>query len=151
MMTTRSPFGVRRTGCAPRTSRLWWLGALLLAVLYAHGIGVEGASAHTTPAIVTSSIAVDRASESAAGHADTSEPASDGSRGHGHDEGSSHAAGECLSGQPQDGPSLAAPCVSALGSAFEYGGPGGGITSSGGSGPEAHAPPPSQQAAVLRT
>ncbi|MGW1023568.1 hypothetical protein ACWD4J_07585 [Streptomyces sp. NPDC002577] len=127
MITARPPFGARRTCRRAGALRLCWLGVLLLGVLYAHGIGVEGGSGHLSPETVTSSVAVartvdrtpspgvasahdaDAAGEDASGDDASGDP--DGT-GHRHGEGSSHPGGECLSVQPQDGPCLAAPAMS---------------------------------------
>ncbi|MER5182978.1 hypothetical protein ABT009_32270 [Streptomyces sp. NPDC002896] len=118
MITTRPPFGARRTCRSAGVLRLCRLGVLLLGVLYAHGIGVEGGSGHISPGTVTSSVAADRTVDripgpipvpgGASAHGADAAGDPDGT-GHHHGEDSPHPGGECLSAQPQDGPSLAAP------------------------------------------
>ncbi|WP_328680670.1 DUF6153 family protein [Streptomyces sp. NBC_00322] len=138
MITARSPFGVRRSRPLARTSRLWWLGLLLFGVLYSHGIGVEGGSGHISPETLTASVT------SAQQH--SSDPAS----GHHDGEESPHPEGDCLSGQPQDGPFLAAPCSPALDSPTASGAQPAAAARSNDGRRDGHAPPDPARPAILR-
>lgn len=104
MVTARSPFGTpgarRRAGAA----RVLWLGALLLTLLFAHGMGVEGQAGHVSPVAVTSSVLAADAHAKAHAKARASDRPQDAHHGT-HDapgDGDDHPGGECLSAQPQD-------------------------------------------------
>ncbi|WP_267241624.1 hypothetical protein [Streptomyces sp. PR69] len=89
--------------------RLLWTAIALFAFLYAHGVSADAAVDHLAagPAV---------AAASAHGHTSQSTPpdrrgpADRHDEGHGH----SHAAEECVPGQPQQGPALDAPSACAL-------------------------------------
>ncbi|MEU9012367.1 DUF6153 family protein [Streptomyces sp. NPDC048479] len=145
MISARSPVGVRRSRLGAGTSRLWWLGILLLGVLHTHGIGVEGGSGHISPATMTSAVAVAQQDTPGSAADAAPGPASD----HDNGEDAPHPGGECLSRQPQDGPILAAPCSPGPDSAAAGANPRG-IGSSDGGGHGGHASPDPHQAAILR-
>ncbi|MGP3925139.1 DUF6153 family protein [Streptomyces sp. 8N616] len=113
---------VRPTSSLPRTRLTWagllrvsWLAALLLGLLYTHGVSGESAAAHMS----TGSTA---ASAHASSHAAEVHPAGGGtpaehSDGHhepapaDHDDEAGHAGPSCLSGKPQQGVDLPEPCT----------------------------------------
>ncbi|OAH11126.1 hypothetical protein [Streptomyces jeddahensis] len=173
MITARPPFGARRTcrgACrGAGVLRLCWLGVLLLGVLYAHGIGVEGASGHVSPETVTAAVAVDRSADLVTSSAAVDRrphlfPAPGGAPAHGtdaagdpdgtghhHGEDSPHPGGECLSAQPQDGPSLAVPATACTPDVTAtHSGLSSGTVSPDGAWRGSHGPPYSGRTAVLR-
>ncbi|MFD8192351.1 hypothetical protein [Streptomyces wuyuanensis] len=93
-----------RTGLPAGPLRMLWLVALLFGFLYTHGVNAETAASHTTPSA---------AAHFAPGH--HAEPV-DGRPTSDRDEGGqhSHPAGECVSGQPQQGSGLSAPAQAVL-------------------------------------
>ncbi|WP_408909807.1 DUF6153 family protein [Streptomyces luteolus] len=100
---TTTPLRARRQVAGPL--RLFWFAALILGLLYTHGVSSETAAHHVAPSAPSASIA---ATTSAAQDEPAAPPA-------GHDGGSTdHAAEECLSGQPQQGVDLPAPCSTPL-------------------------------------
>ncbi|MFG3497077.1 hypothetical protein [Streptomyces sp. NPDC047928] len=118
MVTARSLLGagrVRSAAGAPRSPwpRLLWLGGLLLALLYSHGLGVEGGQGHLDPGSSTFAATADSvpgATVPGATVPGDGEGAYGGGAHHEHEsETPVHSGGACLSGQPQDGPFVAEP------------------------------------------
>ncbi|MFI6642042.1 hypothetical protein [Streptomyces sp. NPDC050504] len=98
MVTARSPFGTPGARRPAGAARVLWLGALLLTLLFAHGMGVEGQSGHVSPVAVTSSVLAADAHTHADPGATTPDHGTHDAPGDGDD----HPGGECLSAQPQD-------------------------------------------------
>lgn len=96
--------------------RICVLAALLLAVLYTHGVSAEGAAGHAHPGAVGSAAAPHMEEPAAGGHGHEGPGAHpDGLPGDREDApGPDHAAHHCVSGQPEQGVPLAAPCESSL-------------------------------------
>lgn len=116
MVTARSLFGIRRARPHTGVARLLWLGALLLALVYAHGLGVEGGSGHVSANTVTWSSAqlaeggeTGEAQAHDAGGADEMSDAEAHRIPHEHQD-APHPGGECLSGKPQDDLMAGGPC-----------------------------------------
>ncbi|WP_434594106.1 DUF6153 family protein [Streptomyces sp. A5-4] len=83
--------------------QVFWLAALLLGLLYTHGVSAESAAAHGSPGGTTTT------AMASSPHADHEvAPAH-----HGGGE-AEHAAESCVSGQPQQGADLPAPCAKPL-------------------------------------
>ncbi|WP_188298511.1 hypothetical protein [Streptomyces sp. CBMA156] len=101
MVTARSPLRTRRAHPRGVAARLFWLGALLIAVFTAHGFGAENGAGHIDPIRIVFS-----AQTPAAG--DTAPPSrhqeNHPEHGQEHDEDADHPGGDCLSGKPEDGP-----------------------------------------------
>ncbi|UQA91067.1 hypothetical protein [Streptomyces halobius] len=120
MVTAWSPSSMLRARSSAGPLRLLWLAALLLGVLFTHGVSVESAEGHTTAGITAPvyAAAVNHEGQTGeAGHGDDvayTSPALVAADDRHDGEGSSHPAEECLSGQPHQGPDLAAPCLSPL-------------------------------------
>jgi hypothetical protein len=94
-----------------------WLAALLLSIAFTHGVSAESAEGHMTAGVtapVHASTGIHEGHASGAAHSDdvayaALEAAAVDDRHDG--DGSSHPAQECVSGQPQQGLNLAAPCL----------------------------------------
>ncbi|WP_443056089.1 DUF6153 family protein [Streptomyces sp. NBC_00239] len=86
----------------PQLSRLLWLGALLLGLLYTHGVDSGSAAAHRSSGVVAT------VPTSATGWS-TADECHDGS----HE--SPHTVEACAAGQPTSGFDVSAPAVSPLG------------------------------------
>ncbi|WP_175408349.1 hypothetical protein [Streptomyces sp. TRM64462] len=121
MVTTRSLFGVRpgvrvrrarrHAGAAAGTP--WWPVALLLAVFWMHGLGVESGTGHVdvgTAALAT--VATAEHTGALAPHVPAPEHRP---QPQDPDEHTAHPGGVCLSGQPEDGPALGSPGPAAPG------------------------------------
>ncbi|MDQ8706536.1 hypothetical protein RCO28_29285 [Streptomyces sp. LHD-70] len=97
---TTSPLRARAQLAGPL--RLFWFGVIILSLLYTHGVSSETSAHHVAPS--ASAAATTPAVQNEHGVA----PAE-------HDgESDDHAAEECLSGQPQQGVDLPAPCSTPL-------------------------------------
>ncbi|HCA84472.1 MAG TPA: hypothetical protein DEQ61_02570 [Streptomyces sp.] len=104
-----------RTRASAGPLPLLWLAVLLLSIVFTHGMTAESAEGHVTAGVaapVSASAGIHEGHTGGAGDAvayaslevETSEDRHDG-------EGSAHAGQECVSGQPQQGLDLAAPCL----------------------------------------
>ncbi|MBO1418841.1 hypothetical protein [Streptomyces sp. FH025] len=100
MVTVRSPFRARRAHPRGVVARLFWLGALLIAVFAAHGISPEGEAGHTGPGQIV------RSAGFSTDHRDA-QPVESTHRD-GHDD-AGHPEADCLSGKPDDGPATDTP------------------------------------------
>ncbi|OEJ21986.1 hypothetical protein AR457_39390 [Streptomyces agglomeratus] len=90
------------------------LAALLLTLMYSHGVSAESATGHAHLGAPTTAAALNVADPGSAGH---SHEAPDPHSGQGHTDPHQdapaepdHAAHQCVSGQPQQGAALPAPC-----------------------------------------
>lgn len=109
----------RATRDAPRSRsraagpwRTWVLAALLLALMYTHGVSAESAAGHAHPGAPTNTASLNVQDSGSAEH---SHEAPDPHSGQGHTDHQDapepdHAAHQCVSGQPQQGAALPAPC-----------------------------------------
>jgi hypothetical protein len=94
-----------------RAAGRWWTGvlaALLLALMYTHGVSGESAAGHAHPAVTLAT-----QDASAAEHSHDGLGGSHSDQRHAdHDDApdSEHAAHQCVSGQPEQGAALPAPC-----------------------------------------
>lgn len=120
MVTAWSRSGLLRARTSAGPLGLLWLAALLLSILFTHGVSPGGAEGHLTAVVTTpayASAGSHQGHTSGAAHSDdvaypslqsmVAEDRHDG-------DGSSHSAQQCVSGQPQQGPDMAAPCLAAL-------------------------------------
>ncbi|MFD7233181.1 hypothetical protein [Streptomyces sp. NPDC059881] len=107
MVTAWSSCNKPRARLSAGAWRMLWMAALLFGFLYTHGASAETAASHLT------SVAVAPAAHSVPGHA-ADEPDRHTPPGHNDEEDDSHPAGECVSGQPQQGPGLSAPSLTPL-------------------------------------
>ncbi|GAA1415151.1 hypothetical protein GCM10009601_04240 [Streptomyces thermospinosisporus] len=112
MVTAWSSWRMDRTrfGAGPLL-RVLALAVLLFGVLVSHGAYVETANGHlSTSASTPAALSADdiRHAGAESGTRFTAEAA-----GHHGDHESSHPGEQCVSGQPQQGPALAAPCFAA--------------------------------------
>lgn len=120
MVTAWSPSGLLRARSSAGPLRLLWLAALLLSVAFTHGVHAESAEGHAMPGATASahvSIGMEKGHTGGAGHTDDDAyPSPDvAAADDRHDgDGSSHPAQTCMSGQPQQGMNLAAPCLAPL-------------------------------------
>lgn len=103
------------TWCRPsrRPLRVLWVAALLLGLVYAHGVSAEGVAGHLAFGAVDQGATVSQgdtgtASVAAEKMSDGGVESQGGHRNGNHD--SSHPAHECLVGQPQYGSVWVAPC-----------------------------------------
>lgn len=117
MVTAWSPSVM--TWCRPsrRPLRVLWVAALLLGLVYAHGVSAEGVAGHLAFGAVDQGAPVSQADARTASVA--AEEMSDGgveSRDdhHNGNHDSSHPVHECLVGQPQYGSGWVAPCPAVL-------------------------------------
>ncbi|MFD4659792.1 hypothetical protein ACFWP2_29665 [Kitasatospora sp. NPDC058444] len=94
MVTARSPLRTRRARPRGVAARLFWLGALLVAVFASHGFGAETGAGHTDP------IRIVWSAPEGPHTAHSPQPAHHQE----HDEDADHPGGDCLSGKPEDGP-----------------------------------------------
>lgn len=109
----------RATRSAPRSRfraagpwRMWVLAALLLTLMYSHGVSAESAAGHAHLGAPTNTAALNAPDPDPAAH---SHEAPDPHSGQGHTDHQDapepdHAAHQCVSGQPQQGAALPAPC-----------------------------------------
>ncbi|MGP3968189.1 DUF6153 family protein [Streptomyces sp. 6N223] len=111
MVTDRSRSGTRWDRPWTRPLRLAWLSALLLGLVYMHGVNAESVMAHAAPGPAVpmdrtgqdeSHVSDDCASETGSADADHDDD-------HHDDHDSPHPEQDCAAGQPQNGPGLAAP------------------------------------------
>lgn len=100
-----------RTYAGPR--QLLWLAVLLFSLVLTHGLSVESAEGHSAPAPGTAASAPAAVAHAAVAHVPDADAGtdSDPGPGHGPEQDSRHAADECLSGQPEQGPELDGPCL----------------------------------------
>ncbi|MFI0259583.1 hypothetical protein ACH4OW_11170 [Streptomyces sp. NPDC017056] len=152
MVTARSPFGVQRSRPSASPFCALWLAVLLLGLMYTHALSAWSVVGHG-PANAATAMAV---AHFPSGGGEMSVPAADArvdtvrpAERH-HDRELPHPAGECVSGQPQQGPAVAAPCPAPLdraptASALTGNGAGRALPASG-----AFSPGNAEQAAVLR-
>ena len=97
---TSSPLRARTQLAGPLW--LFWFAALILGLLYTHAVSSETAAHHVAPSVSTAATTPAEQDEGAVSPAE-------------HDDGpADHAAEECLSGQPQQGVDLPAPCSTPL-------------------------------------
>lgn len=90
-----------------RPLRLVWLCALLLGLVYMHGVNAESVMAHAaTPGL---SVPMDDCTSQDDSDESPAQTGSADADHHDDDHGSSHPAQECAAGQPQHGPGPAAP------------------------------------------
>jgi hypothetical protein len=101
VVTAWSPSDTLRGRPWTRPLRLAWLCALLLGLVYMHGVSTEGVAAHLSPGTPAPAASVHHDEAAVFEH----EP---DAHHDGHD--SSHPGQECAAGQPQHGGGLAAPC-----------------------------------------
>lgn len=107
MVTAWSPLCKPRARSSAGPLRVLWLAALLFGFLYSHGVSSESAAGHLSTSAVAFS--------AHPAHDQTAQRQLQVSHGHNDDDqGSSHPAEECASGQPQQGPGLSAPSVTPL-------------------------------------
>ncbi|MFI9201570.1 DUF6153 family protein [Streptomyces sp. NPDC053048] len=96
-------------------SRLLWLALLLFGFLYTHGISGESAVSHSTgspvamPTFVHTGKSHEAQGGSDPGSASSTVLKQDDTNGHHGNDETAHAAEECASGKPQEGPDLSAP------------------------------------------
>lgn len=117
MVTDRPTVSLLRACRTPAgLLRFSWLAALLLGLLYTHGISGETPAGHMTAGTAMTATASSHeahpvgggtTSESGGEHQESA-PAHDGDE-------TGHAAEGCLSGQPQQGADLPAPCTTPMG------------------------------------
>ncbi|MGW1375539.1 hypothetical protein ACWD6P_14860 [Streptomyces sp. NPDC002446] len=109
MVTTWSTSGMSRARSSAGPLRVWWVAMVLFSLVYAHGVSAEGIAGHLGASAAASVVAekAEKADEAAQAQAAIAP------HGGGHGE-HSHPAEDCQSGQPQQGPALAAPCASPL-------------------------------------
>ncbi|MGY5080926.1 hypothetical protein ACWIGX_28180 [Streptomyces nigrescens] len=93
--------------------RVLWLAALLLGLLYTHGVSTESAAGHTSPMSVS---AAAPASSGDAGHGVPAQHAVEDAvpDEHDGDHEAEHPAQDCLSSQPEHGADLPVPCLAPL-------------------------------------
>lgn len=121
MVTAWSRSSLLRARASAGPLRLLWLAALLLAIAFTHGVSAESAQSHVTAGVTTpvhaSAAGIHEGGTSGAGQSDdvayTSLKVTAPNDCHDGDN-PSHAAEECLSGKPQQGPDLAAPSLASL-------------------------------------
>ncbi|MFC5799784.1 hypothetical protein [Streptomyces formicae] len=103
MVTARSSRNNPRARLSAGAWRMLWIATLLFSFLYTHGASAETAASHltTVTAVPAAQSVPDHAAEERVPHT---------SPGH-HGEHDSHPAGECVSGQPQQGPGLSTPAL----------------------------------------
>ncbi|MFD9207405.1 hypothetical protein ACFVZM_14160 [Streptomyces sioyaensis] len=119
MVTARPIFSVLRSRShRAGPLRLLWLAALLLALVYTHGVSTEGAAGHTSPVLVTSAAAQAVSDGDERGHSAHAEHPTEAVALDEHDDGhdAAHPATACVSSQPEHGADLPAPCEAPLGS-----------------------------------
>ncbi|MFK0292840.1 hypothetical protein ACIQU6_20515 [Streptomyces sp. NPDC090442] len=116
---TRAPYPrSRRVGLR----RLLWLAALLVGLLYSHGISAESAEGHVSPllAVSTAQAPVSPVSHEASVQYGLDDATAGGGscRGDGHDgHEAGHAAHDCLAGNPEHGVDLPLPSACSAGAA----------------------------------
>ncbi|MEV3987339.1 hypothetical protein AB0J57_00355 [Streptomyces sp. NPDC049837] len=109
MVTAWSSPRMSRARSSAGPLRMLWVALTLFAFVYAHGVSAEGTTAHLDPTAVTTTTTVTPA-ESLHDHTAQDPPAGH----HEGDHGPSHAAQECVPGQPQQPPALDAPTACVL-------------------------------------
>ncbi|WP_327582280.1 hypothetical protein OHA25_40990 [Nonomuraea sp. NBC_00507] len=120
MVTAWSRSGLLRARISAGPLGLLWLAALLLGILFTHGLSAGGAKGHLTAGVTApayASAGTHQGHTSGAAHSDdVAYPSLQGMAAEDrHDgDGSSHPAQQCVSGQPPQGPDMAAPCLAAL-------------------------------------
>ncbi|MGO4754658.1 hypothetical protein AB4212_39670 [Streptomyces sp. 2MCAF27] len=105
-----------RSSAGPR--RLLWVAAILLGLVYAHGVSADAIAGHLAPRAATSVTAVEHSGASGSGVTGgtvyvLSEDAVPDHHHDGH-EAASHPAHGCVLGQPQQTPDLNAPTPAPL-------------------------------------
>ncbi|MFE3323991.1 DUF6153 family protein [Streptomyces sp. NPDC059176] len=108
MVTAWTPSSKPRTGLAAGPLRVLWLAVLLFGLLYTHGVSAETAASHATTSAAMPAAHFVPGSDAAR---EDDQPTSPGHDGGDQD---SHPAGECVSGQPQQGSGLPAPAPAPL-------------------------------------
>ncbi|MFF6776527.1 hypothetical protein ACFY8W_23625 [Streptomyces sp. NPDC012637] len=86
-----------------RWFRVLWLGALLIGLLYAHGLHADGIAEHAAPGSI--------AAAAAPGHPEHVPASGDG---HDTDGESAHAVRDCATGQPTEAVDVPPPALSSL-------------------------------------
>ncbi|WP_159028661.1 hypothetical protein [Kitasatospora sp. MY 5-36] len=105
MVTARSPLRTRRAHPRGVAARLFWLGALLMAVFASHGFSAETGAGHTDPIrIVWSAHATAAGDSPQAPNSPKAPQPTRPAHQQEHGEDADHPGGECLSGKPEDGP-----------------------------------------------
>ncbi|WP_073756181.1 hypothetical protein [Streptomyces sp. CB03234] len=137
MVTARSSSRMPR---ARSSARMLWVALTLFAFVYAHGASAEGTAAHLD---LTATVT---AAASLHDHTDE-EPPADHHQG---DHGPSHAAQECVPGQPQQTPALDAPGACAVSGAGAPAAPRTALVSYGDVASAKHLPSRSMRATVLQ-
>lgn len=95
----------------------WWmsvLAALLLALVYTHGVSGESAAGHVHPGTSTVTLAAQEGTTTEQSHGVPGAHSHERDADHHKAPTPGHAAHECVSGQPEHGAALPAPCESAL-------------------------------------
>ncbi|MBB1252814.1 DUF6153 family protein [Streptomyces alkaliterrae] len=97
-----------------RPGQLLWLAALLLGLLYMHGVSAEGAAGHASPLAASATAA--QGNPGAGGRTTSAEHAVEGSAPDGHDGGheDAHPSQACVSVPPEHGGDVPAPCLAPL-------------------------------------
>lgn len=118
MITAWSPpFGAPRFRLSAGSRRLLLVAMLLFGLMYAHGVSAEGVAGHVTSASTSASAAA--GTHGSSGESETAVQGphavpAETAEHHDDEHDSSHATTqECVPGQPQQGPEMEAPCVSA--------------------------------------
>ncbi|WP_431046041.1 DUF6153 family protein [Streptomyces sp. P1-3] len=153
MVTARPPSSLlraRRTSAGP--VRVVWLAALLLGLLYTHGLSGESVAGHmaagssvTAASTHTARTHAEVGGTAVAAVADHPEPRL-GPGHHDHEE-SGHAAPDCLSGKPQHGIDLPMPCAAPPAAVPSAPAHHGAVMRRG---PAETPPPPARDSAILR-
>ncbi|MET9296168.1 hypothetical protein [Streptomyces sp. NPDC003077] len=108
MVTARSSFGTPRTRLTAGPLRLLWLAFLLTGIMLSHGMSAENAEGH----VLTGTTAAALASSPDTSATDAEWPDRTGPENSPSDgDDFSHTGEECVSGLPQQGSVLGAPCL----------------------------------------
>lgn len=109
----------RATRSAPRSRsraagpwRTWVLAALLLTLMYTHGVSAESAVGHAHLGAPTNVVALNAQAPGSAGHSHEAPDPHSGQWPTDHQDAPEpdHAAHQCVSGQPQQGAAMPGPC-----------------------------------------
>ncbi|ORT55618.1 hypothetical protein [Streptomyces sp. CB03238] len=138
MVTARSSSRMPRARSSARPLRMLWVALSLFAFVYAHGVNAEGTAAHLDLTATAAAPLHDHPDE---------EPPADHHQGH---HGPSHAAQECVPGQPQQTPALDAPGACAVSGEGAPAAPRPALVSFGDVASAKHLPSRSMRATVLQ-
>ncbi|MGP3984891.1 hypothetical protein [Streptomyces sp. KR80] len=115
MVTVRPTSSLSRTRrTAAGLLRMSWLAALLLGLLYTHGVSGESAAAHMATGPASTAAAAPHAVPAHPVDGGTASEHSDDRHERApahHDDEAGHAGPSCLSGKPQQGADLPVPCT----------------------------------------